>query len=169
MRIRLLLAGLAATLLVSSCSGSGDKPGCNGGSFTLDLDIGGGAPVQTFRGTACWCLAGTDFSIGLNGDDGSFFVVIGRQKGGKPGVGPLPLPAASTGEETDFALRARIGKNQWVACSAMDGTMSITTSNAASVDGSLAVPLLCTSGGYASAWQLTGTFQAVEGDVTPLP
>jgi len=174
-RMCLVLMGLAVTLSSASCGSSSDNPtACAGSSFTGTVKSAGGVTLATLSGTACWSLTGTlDWALGLNDASGLSRVVVGREFGGPPTSNQTyPLNAVGAGN-LDFGLRAQFGIASlgYVCSTAADGTIHFTVVDPPRVNGSISVPLLCsTAGGQTLYVQLdVSSFVATEGDVTLIP
>lgn len=172
MWMRHLLTGAAICLALVAC-GDDDDDG-NGpsdvGVFTANLSSGS-TGVASFSGQAFFAESGVEFAIGLIDEAGppDGVIVIGREAGGRPLAGTYEVEVVPTSGSDDMQMSAAFeySGSQWVCQPAETGTLTITSSTTARVEGSLGVIVLCDQDatGNLVVLSLQASFEATVGQV----
>jgi hypothetical protein len=174
MTTRSLLAIAALALSVVACGSdgpTGNDGGNNGvGSFSGQIT---GALTKSITGQAVFGTSAVNDGFGLvlgNEDDG---IILGRELAGLLAVGVHDVFDLANGEEEDAPAADLIGvigltiNGADHICAASGGTVTVTSSSATRMAGSLNITAECvTTGSQApKAITITGNFSAVGGSV----
>jgi hypothetical protein len=172
--MRHLLTGAAICLALVACGDDDDDNGPSDvGVFTANLSSGSTA-VASFSGEAIFAVSGSEFVIGLIDEAGppDGVILIGREAGGRPEAGTYEVEVTPTSGSDDMQAAAAFeyGGSQWLCQPGETGTLTITSSSSSSVDGSLAVVMLCDqdASGELVVLSLQASFEATVGTV-PVP
>jgi hypothetical protein len=171
MWMRHLLTGAAICLALVACGDDDDGNGPSDvGSFTANLSSGS-TGVASFSGVGFFAEPDSGFVIGLIDEEGppDGVILIGREAGGRPGVGTYEIEVVPTSGSDDMQLEAgfEYDGSQWLCRVAETGTLTITSSSDPSVVGSLAVDVLCDQDatGNLVVLSLQASFEAVPGTI----